>query len=642
MAGSRRERIERTSRSQGLDSDIDMQDEDRQVEASKVHTTKKKARKTGKKVKHEAEQDEESDTLSLEVFLNVPFDILAEICSHLDPRDLLKLCCTSGLFRSLLLSRSGRSIWLAARRGANLPELKGLNEINYALLLHGTTCMTCGREAKTVAPDFILRTRLCASCKLSTLTTRTQLRTLDGLHAQAIACTPGTHLRPCDFGQDAPQYYPSAQLLEVSDTLNELQDKDDLAQDEWESLVSTEPPRSAVQAFVDKQAALVRERTNEAKLIAETLKRNTDEESERLRTGKVSEWENRKRELKVAEWLDEEVEWYLNNVFKCVTSGTGFLSTSDRRAFFRPSWSRPSNDPEDWETIRKQVKDRIGDEARRRAEGDARTARYQRQRTRFQGLRTYYDELLSQQNGEYDKLTFPRFHPFRRLASIKPFWEPEEAAALNDEAWEESLEAINRDVMEYRSSLRIEAIGAILAANRGVAASSFSTNPANYPEDEFDDTFFHRITSLFFSQEAGEGLAPFPACLNFTPRSEYEPCLRIYLKPLHIKILRALLQAAQLDEETATLKDFDELGAAFLWPAHPRKKCRKSRYSATELMEFIYGRHRSSPQDCPELKFKVVGSTVEDEEGRSMIDEQASDDGDEDEERGDEEEEEDD
>lgn len=314
--------------------------------------------------------------------------------------------------------------------------------------------------------------------------------------------------------------------------------------------------------------------------------------------------------------LLHRIEWYFVNVFDRVILKDRWLSTDDRRALLRPSLSCPTNDPEgkseafialvhsltlshlptDWIAIKKQVEARIVKEEREKAEREAQRESYRLQRGRVQALRGCYDQLFLQQPDGHDTLTFPRFEPFKQLASVKPLWLPEDAATLVDEAWESSLPAINRDIAAYRPSLRVQAITTILAATRDVPINSFSTDPVDYPEDEYDEIFFQRITSLFFSSTDGEGIAPFPACFSFAPTTDYAVYLRAYLQPLHVNIIRALLEAAGFDEETATIEDFNELGAVFIWPAHPRKTSRKTRHMAGDLVR----------SDCSRLQCAIL------------------------------------
>lgn len=95
----------------------------------------------------------------LEVFNSMPLDILSEvrpllaseiradlisrqICSHLEPRDLLHLTKTSKLFHHVLAASGSKGIWRSARLRIGLPDLTAgdVSETQYAELVFGTGC----------------------------------------------------------------------------------------------------------------------------------------------------------------------------------------------------------------------------------------------------------------------------------------------------------------------------------------------------------------------------------------------------------------------------------------------------------------------------------------------------------------------
>lgn len=63
-----------------------------------------------------------------------------QVCSHLEPNELFNFATSSKLFRSLLLSRAGRSIWKTARFAENFILPSGIDEVRFASLLHCYMC----------------------------------------------------------------------------------------------------------------------------------------------------------------------------------------------------------------------------------------------------------------------------------------------------------------------------------------------------------------------------------------------------------------------------------------------------------------------------------------------------------------------
>ncbi|KAI0270431.1 hypothetical protein BC834DRAFT_513846 [Gloeopeniophorella convolvens] len=78
---------------------------------------------------------------SLKNMLTLPLDALFEIFSRIQPADLLSLARTSKDLRGVLMSRKSTSIWMAARRNADVAAVpdppEWLSEPAWAHLLFG-------------------------------------------------------------------------------------------------------------------------------------------------------------------------------------------------------------------------------------------------------------------------------------------------------------------------------------------------------------------------------------------------------------------------------------------------------------------------------------------------------------------------
>ncbi|KAF9474664.1 hypothetical protein BDN70DRAFT_815322 [Pholiota conissans] len=79
---------------------------------------------------------------SLENLMNIPMELICEIFGLLDPLDLLHLARTNKTLRNMLMHRSSRAVWKAAR--TNIPGLPDcpddLNEPRYAELVFVARC----------------------------------------------------------------------------------------------------------------------------------------------------------------------------------------------------------------------------------------------------------------------------------------------------------------------------------------------------------------------------------------------------------------------------------------------------------------------------------------------------------------------
>ncbi|TNY22824.1 hypothetical protein DMC30DRAFT_100603 [Rhodotorula diobovata] len=173
---------------------------------------------------------------------------------------------------------------------------------------------------------------------------------------------------------------------------------------------------------------------------------------------------------------------------------------------------------------------------------------------------------------------FPSFDRFRKLDPIKALWYPEDAQ-LDGSTWPTQEPLVLQVLEELADSTRVNAIRAILAANSGEALSTLSTDPADYPDDEYDDAFFQQITSHFVVGRwtlvpRGRRLrrtivntpTAFPTVLGHMWGTWYsnhgaDP-FASKLTPRYVSALRLILDAAELDED-ATPSTLDNLGPTF-------------------------------------------------------------------------------
>ncbi|KAF8512177.1 hypothetical protein JB92DRAFT_2929793 [Gautieria morchelliformis] len=145
------------------------------VEEAVVKPPKKKQRPlasepTRRSVKDETDKKQKKprgkNVGKLSKLLDMPVDIFCEITAHLEPLDVLRLARSTRDFNSMLMSRSSRPIWRAAR--AAYPDLPpcppDLSEPAYARLLFEKDCHAC-LAPRTFKVDWVLRSRLCHRCR---------------------------------------------------------------------------------------------------------------------------------------------------------------------------------------------------------------------------------------------------------------------------------------------------------------------------------------------------------------------------------------------------------------------------------------------------------------------------------------------
>ncbi|KLO05498.1 hypothetical protein SCHPADRAFT_862357 [Schizopora paradoxa] len=101
----------------------------------------------------------------LSKLLEMPMEIFTEVACYMTPEDLLNLARTSAGLREILMSKSSKRVWQAARtvQGTIPPCPSDLSEPQYADLLFGKGCSFC-HEPRTRRVDVTLRSRACKKC----------------------------------------------------------------------------------------------------------------------------------------------------------------------------------------------------------------------------------------------------------------------------------------------------------------------------------------------------------------------------------------------------------------------------------------------------------------------------------------------
>ncbi|KAI0768946.1 hypothetical protein BC629DRAFT_808024 [Irpex lacteus] len=154
--------------------------------------------------------------------LDMPLDVVLEICSHLLPRDLLHLARTSKALRAFFMSRSSQSMWKSAC--ANVPGLppcpSDLSEPAYANLVFDAHCHDCMKKnCNHIYPT--LRIRLCKSCReSSSLVVRGSYVTIEicnfAVTHVPLSCSPSEVIRNEDYNA-----YLKQEVLEFIKQLKE-------------------------------------------------------------------------------------------------------------------------------------------------------------------------------------------------------------------------------------------------------------------------------------------------------------------------------------------------------------------------------------------------------------------------------------
>lgn len=156
------------------------------------------------------------------------------------------------------------------------------------------------------------------------------------------------------------------------------------------------------------------------------------------------------------------------------------------------------------------------------------------------------------------------------------------ATTIDAASWREHRADVRAAVAAHREANRVQAIRLIVSATTDTPIDSLPSDSASYDLATYNATFFARIASqlLFVSHPCRNRvhttITPYPRAiliadtLSGPPTAGWLACKLAHgMSRRHIVVVRALLAAAELDEDTATAEDLDEVGKRFQWAEYP-------------------------------------------------------------------------
>ncbi|BGP42722.1 hypothetical protein JCM10449v2_006734 [Rhodotorula kratochvilovae] len=569
-------------------------------------------------------------TLNADLLLNLPFDILVEICRQLDLADLIHLSRTSRAFRNLLLAPSGRQLWAAVRIRDGYFVPQSMSEVAFALLIVGGDCQVCAVEGKTTT-YWTFRVRMCKSCGDDRLISRTAARKkMVDLHSDALECV--RYVSGSTAGRDV---FLKAELEAASLKLQELEAEDSLARGDkqrkrvWTTKSRRRTPSEsqneekfadAVETYIKTEKERVKHNHEDMKAIEKSImdarKAEVTRRGEAHLAQKAAQKEReqaRDTQLKASHgWTDEHLAFISHEY----GSGAGGFSFRWLQFYKRVPLAMPDDDPAGWLELYEQIDVEVEKErfvARNQPGWDARLA----------FLEQNYDTVKAQLD-ESVRDAAPNFDEFKDLEAVKALWHPEDAQ-LDVSTWPDQEPLVKKALEDFAESMRIHAIRVVLAAQTGKALKSVSVKAAKYPVDKYGDEFFGRITALFFRYSSNDHTyvtVHYPDVLKYRPpRREVRHYLEGGTSFKRVCAIRSILHAAKMDEDTATPSSLDALSKAFTWPDAKDGSGHDGR-NWIDMINVLTDRHGPSIKDLKAgavAKLELVAPKKDKGKSRAMV-----------------------
>lgn len=141
------------------------------------------------------------------------------------------------------------------------------------------------------------------------------------------------------------------------------------------------------------------------------------------------------------------------------------------------------------------------------------------------------------------------------------------------------MPAIKKEIAEYRDNARMTVVRQILMATTDSTHYSLSSKTADYPASKYNDKWFSVISRQALVQGAYPDyktkLCAWPASISLARNAYGYSSPTFPITKGRVGTLRAILEAAGLDEMTATEQDLDALTGRLKWPGYPHRKKRQ-------------------------------------------------------------------
>ncbi|KAM0791895.1 hypothetical protein ACM66B_004150 [Microbotryomycetes sp. NB124-2] len=545
---------------------------------------KARSKKPSKRAKQQRKEVRSVDpSLSLDTFVDLPFDILFEIFSYLGGLDLIYVAKTSKVLYKWILSNDLKQLWSKVRKEEDLVGLEGLSDVQVVLLLCGKNCQSCGERDDKHGPDLTRLERRCEKCIRANSValpyggfSRPPQALVDLLggrvHPRLCKVVSSLsmwsrNLTPISFG-DHERLFSTKDLWKANKKLYKLQEEDELDDIAHSSIqgfkrgtrsrpsqrddFEEQARKTKVEAFIESKKRKFRARVRRvAKLKAarEDKQKEREDVSER-------QWAEWSEALVLSGWTNLEISRYKDEVWSVEKKGR------QPKFALRSPTSTPLQDEQAWRYLREKVQ-RL--QLRRAKEA----------RRQFVGIVILHavSELVEERpDGPLSNIV-PSTIEFVRLPSVRQLWDTNdsEATEVTPAALEPLRAAILEDWSLLQQRMRAEMIKHILTLTHGRSPNDEDGAALN---DQHGDEVFNMATATFTTDDLRNGgshhrLATFPEwCREERPFFHYS-LAKINEDVSHaydadtVGMCRRVLQAAGLVEDESTIDDLRALQHRF-------------------------------------------------------------------------------
>ncbi|GAA6009256.1 hypothetical protein JCM11491_004247 [Sporobolomyces phaffii] len=559
-----------------VDSDADMLSEEEGVERGTATRARVNENSDGEGFERIAATDAKKRSPSskakskkikydVKMLLNLPFDLFAEICSHLGVKDAISLAKVNKALHALLVSRASRSIWAGIRKRDGFALLDGMTELKFASFRAAQCCDGCG-AVRYVQRSTFLRVVLCKECRSGRTISSNKLKSQwPNLHPLAKSCVRFEEVNNTGAVRrdDVSARFLVEDLARANDELLEIEEEDEIAQVVREteqrkvksrlravsqSLETVEdPPIRHFEAHLAKkmtwvstqqEASLSYFKSEDAFQVLAVAEKRTKSTAELLQ--RAADFDALSPELELLGWTEDDIELYYRD----------FVSHRSKRV---PTLA-PSAAPDQWWTYLENLN--------KRHEYFSWEQREQLDQRRS-SLAPFFESLKASE-APCRQHVFPAFKDMIRFPEIAAFLDDKNSTPMTEPRWLALLPSTLEHIDQFCQDSRVEAIRIILSVRENRALSKYSKSSAQYSESAYPPSFFE-LAASYFPPSPSYGLPELVPYPQIAAVANGRGTLHFFAERRTTSTVQAMVRAAGLEESVATGTDLDNLGRRFTW-----------------------------------------------------------------------------
>ncbi|GAA5942334.1 uncharacterized protein JCM15063_002974 [Sporobolomyces koalae] len=353
----------------------------------------------------------------LEAFASMPLDILCLIMEQMNPKTLLAMSRTCSIFRSILHSPRGQTVWKCAREqiGLNALQRPDVPEWEFASLLFESGCVVCGNKRASF-PNYVYFVRACGPCMRAN---SKDIKPSDAYHSRAFSVVPWQQYYGVKF-------WWKPMLARATIQLDNLEDDS-----------------QALESFLASRDTIQQQAQADAKMIQGWVDQSKEDEKHAKVLRRIIRQDQIIAKLMAEGYEEQEAR---GHTIVCHPDVNNSRTLTDNV----------------WKRIKPILTRILDTERSERLEKEA----IERMERRKLALKPYYTDMASITGKSTLSRCYPPFKDFLDLPSVVALHEPDDDGVPMAQRFSNAESTVLQDMQKYAQELEATVLGNLLVAYR--------------------------------------------------------------------------------------------------------------------------------------------------------------------------------